>query len=174
MNTPMDVDTRSKDMETQTEAVRIVRPGEGRKLWVLGQHQTHKLTGADTEGKLFVWEERVPPQGGPPPHRHLAEDEIFYIISGEITFYSEQGSVQAGPGTLAQMLKGGLHTFKNTGDTEARLLVMTAPAGFEHYFAAVGTAADDGRAAPPVTPEVVERALSAAPSHNLEFVLPER
>jgi quercetin dioxygenase-like cupin family protein len=150
----------------------MVKPGEGRKLWVLGNHQTHKLTGNATGGKLFIWEERVPPQGGPPPHRHLAEDELFYIISGELTFFSDEGAAQAGPGTLIQLVQGGVHTFKNTGDTEARLLVMTAPAGFEHYFAAIGTPAVDGEAAPLVTREAVEHALAAAPSHNLEFVLP--
>lgn len=159
-------------METQAKPVRIVHPGEGRTLWVLGNHQTHKLTGDDTEGRLFIWEERVPPQGGPPPHRHLAEDEVFYVLAGELTFFSDGGAVTAGPGTLAQLPKGSVHTFKNTGDIEALALVMTTPAGFEHYFAAIGTPAAKGEAAPPVTPEAVERALAAAPLHNLEFVLP--
>ena len=159
-------------MDTQRKMVRMVKPGEGRTLWVLGNHQTHKLTGEDTNGKLFIWEERVPPQGGPPPHRHLADDEWFYVLAGELTFFSDEGPAPAGPGTLIQLAQGGVHTFKNTGDTEAHLLVMTAPAGFEQYFAAIGTPAVDGEAAPPVTPEAVERALAAAPLHNLEFVLP--
>lgn len=159
-------------MQTQVESVRIVKPGEGRKLWVLGNHQTHKLTGADTGGKLFIWEERVPPQGGPPPHRHLAEDELFYVLGGEITFFSDEGATQAAPGTLVLLPKGCLHTFKNTGDTEALALVMTAPGGFEDYFAAIGTPAVDGENAPPVTPDVVERALAAGPAHNLAFELP--
>jgi quercetin dioxygenase-like cupin family protein len=159
-------------METKIESVRIVKPGEGRKLWVLGNHQTHKLTSADTDGKLFIWEERVPPQGGPPPHRHLAEDELFYVLSGEITFFSDAGAVVAGAGTLAQMQKGSLHTFKNTGDTEALMLVMTAPGGFEDYFAAIGTPAADGEVAPPVTPDLVERALAEGPAHQLQFELP--
>ena len=159
-------------METQTKAVRIVKPGEGRQLWVLCNHQTHKLTGADTDGKLFIWEERIPPQGGPPPHRHLAEDELFYIIAGELTFFSDEGASRVGPGTLVQLPAGSIHTFKNTGDTEARALVMTAPAGFEHYFEEIGTPATDDEEAPPVTPEAVERALAAAPRHNLQFELP--
>lgn len=160
-------------METHTEMVRIVRPGEGRSLWVLGLHQTHKLTGADTNGKLFIWEERVPPQGGPPPHRHLAEDELIYVIAGEITFYGPGGAVQAGPGTLAQLLKDGVHTYKNTGDSEALLLAMTAPAGFEQYFDAIGAPVVAGEDAPAVTPEAVERALALAPLHNLQFELPD-
>jgi mannose-6-phosphate isomerase-like protein (cupin superfamily) len=128
-------------------------------------------SGAETGGKLFIWEEQVLPQAGPPPHRHLAEDELFYIISGELTFFSEHGAAEAGPGSLVQLAKDAVHTFKNTGDSEVLVLVMTAPAGFEHFFTAVGTPAVDGKAAPPVTPEPVERALAAAPLHNLEFEL---
>ena len=94
-------------METQRKMVRMVKPGEGRTLWVLGNHQTHKLTGEDTNGKLFIWEERVPPQGGPPPHRHLADDELFYVLAGELTFFSDEGPAQAGPGTLVQLAQGG-------------------------------------------------------------------
>lgn len=159
-------------MQTQTKTARIVKPGEGRKLWVLGNHQTHKFTGDETDGKVFIWEERVPTQGGPPPHRHLAEDELFYIISGEITFFSDGNATLAGPGTLVQLPEGNVHTFKNMSDTEAVMLVMTAPAGFEHYFEAIGTPATDGESAPPVTPEAVELALTTASRHNLEFVLP--
>ncbi len=159
-------------MDTPIKPVRIVQPGEGRMLWVLGNHQTHKLTGADTDGRVFIWEERVPPQGGPPPHRHLREDEVFYVVAGELTFFSNEGAAKVGPGTLVQLPKGSVHTFTNTGDTEALALVMTAPAGFEHYFTAIGTPAAVGEAVPPVTPEAVEHALAAAPLHNIAFELP--
>jgi quercetin dioxygenase-like cupin family protein len=159
-------------MDTQTPAVRVVQPNEGRMLWVLGNHQTHKLTGDDTDGNVFIWEERVPPQGGPPPHRHLAEDEVFYVLAGELSFFSDEGATKVGSGTLVHLPKGSVHTFKNTGATEAVALVLTAPAGFERYFAAIGTPAAAGEAAPPVTPEAVEHALAAAPLHNIAFELP--
>ena len=56
-------------MQTQTQPIKVVQPGEGNHLWVLNIYQTHKLTGDDTNGALFIWEDRVPPEGGPPCSR---------------------------------------------------------------------------------------------------------
>jgi quercetin dioxygenase-like cupin family protein len=159
-------------MATQVEQVRVVGPGEGRALWVLSNHQTHKLSSAETNGAFSLWEERVPPQGGPPPHRHMAEDELFYVLAGELTFWSEQGEVRAGPGAVAYIPRGSLHSFKNTGTSEALAFVLVTPGGFERYFEAVGTPAIDHVNGPEVTPATVERLLAAAPAHDLVFELP--
>ncbi len=41
----------------------------------------------------------MPPGGGPPFHIQIREEEAFYILEGEVTFYGEDGEVVAGPGT---------------------------------------------------------------------------
>jgi hypothetical protein len=37
-----------------------------RKIWLLGDIITLKITGEETEGKYSVWEIEVPSQSGPP------------------------------------------------------------------------------------------------------------
>jgi hypothetical protein len=42
---------------------------------------------------------------------------------------------QVGPGSAAFMPRGVVHTFKNIGDQQSRVLIMTTPSGFEKFFA---------------------------------------
>lgn len=158
-------------MQVQQRPVTILAPGEGRPIWVVDTLHVDKLTGAETNGGLFVFEARVPAGGGPPPHIHHAEDEIFYLLRGAVTFFADGAERTLTPGALVHIPRGTVHTFRNAGADEALMLVMTTPAGLERYFSAVGTPAE-GEAPPAVTEETIGRLLAGAPAHNLEFVLP--
>lgn len=57
-------------------------PGEGRRLWTVGDAYTLKATAEDTGGSLVVMEASVPPQGGPPQHVHRRIHGEFYIPEG--------------------------------------------------------------------------------------------
>jgi hypothetical protein len=48
----------------------VLRAGEGRSLWVVGDRYTIKATGEETGGAFALVEALVPPGGGPPPHIH--------------------------------------------------------------------------------------------------------
>lgn len=158
-------------MQVQQRAVTILEPGAGRPLWIIDALHVDKLTGEDTGGGLFVFECRVPPGGGPPPHIHYAEDEIFYVLQGSVTFWADGAERALGPGSLVHIPRGLPHTFHNGGAGEALMLVMVTPAGLERYFEAVGTPAT-GPTPPPVTEEVIGRVLGAASAYNLEFMQP--
>jgi hypothetical protein len=60
------------------------RETEGDTLWFLGNLVTFKATGAETRGRLTVAEFVNPAGFSPPLHRHLDEDEMFYLLSGRI------------------------------------------------------------------------------------------
>ena len=67
---------------TQAAPVRpyVRRDGEGEALWFLGNLVTVKATGAETRGRVSVVEFVNPPDFAPPLHRHLEEDEMFYVL----------------------------------------------------------------------------------------------
>jgi hypothetical protein len=47
-----------------------------------------KISGADTENDLAVFEQTgLTPNGGPPLHIHPYQDEWFYVIANEIRRY---------------------------------------------------------------------------------------
>jgi mannose-6-phosphate isomerase-like protein (cupin superfamily) len=160
-------------METNNRSVTRVASGEGRSLWVLGELYTFKVVGEDTDTAFALWEQTTPPETGPLPHIHHAEDESFYVLEGELEFMAEGGTIRATAGSFVYVPKGALHTFKNVGTVPARFLAMVAPAGFEKFFEEIGEPATD-KSTPPVpegTPDV-ERLVATAAKYNCEVPPP--
>jgi quercetin dioxygenase-like cupin family protein len=136
--------------------------------WMAGDLNIIKIRGEQTNGAFTLFDTFVVPQGGPPPHIHLAEDEWFYVLEGEITFRAGDQWILATPGTPIFVPKGTIHNFKNTGTSIAHMITLFTPAGIEGLFAEVGTLATTGDlVAPPVTQEFVDRISEAAPKYNL-------
>lgn len=148
-------------------------PPAGRTLAVVGDVYRFLATGDDTNGKYALWEALVPPGGGPPPHTHSREEEGFYILEGEMTFYVNDERIVAAAGTFANMSVGVRHAFKNESDRPARMLISVAPAGLEHMFFETGVPLEEGAttAAPP-TPEEITRLIEACPRYGIEIHLP--
>lgn len=121
-----------------TPAPYVLTADQGDALWFLGSLVTLKATGAQTSGGLTVAEFVNPPGFAPPLHRHLVEDEMFYILEGSATFHCEEAQLMAGPGDFVLLPKGVAHTFIVGTDRPLRCLQLTTPAGFEAFAAAVG------------------------------------
>ena len=152
----------------------ILRPGEGRTVWVVGDRYVIKVGGEDTGGAFALVDAIVPPGGGPPPHIHTREDEAFYILEGELRFHLDGQDFTAGAGAWITLARGSLHHFRNVGDQPARMLIMVTPAGLERYFLEVGrpVSPEDGEMVAP-TPEDIEKLVAAAPKYGLEIRPPE-
>lgn len=93
------------------------------------------MSGAETGGAYTAFINVTPPGGGPPPHRHEREDEWFFILDGVVSFWVESQWHDAHPGDLVFAPRGSVHTFKNNTTQPIRMLVQTAPSGFEDFFA---------------------------------------
>jgi mannose-6-phosphate isomerase-like protein (cupin superfamily) len=116
----------------------IRRQAEGDTLWFLGSLVTLKATGADTRGRLTVAEFVNPAGFAPPLHRHLDEDEMFYLLSGTAEFRCDGQAFQAGVGDFVLLPVGLPHTFIVGADEPLRVLQITTPSGFEHFAADAG------------------------------------
>jgi quercetin dioxygenase-like cupin family protein len=113
----------------------ILGPGEGTSVPnPVGGRLTFKIGSAETDGTLTAFESVAAPGEGPPLHVHLNEDEIFYALEGPFRFKLDGELRDAPAGTLAFIPRGVEHTWQNVGDEPARLLIVTAPAGFERFF----------------------------------------
>jgi len=155
--------------------VKVIKAGEGKMVWAAGDHYTFKVTAQDTDGTYSLFEGLVPPQGGPPPHFHGREFEAFYILEGELTFHTEQGSITAGPGDYAHIPMNVLHTFKNESNRLARMLAIASPSSLENFLEDIGRPVYDRDSIPtPVTPADIEKIMSVAPRYGIGIVLPDR
>ncbi|NNM46243.1 cupin domain-containing protein [Knoellia koreensis] len=158
-------------METTTASPYLLRPDEGEALWFLGNLVTLKVTGAQTRGALTVAEFLNPPGFAPPLHRHVIEDEMFYVLSGTAEFRCAGMSLAAEPGDFVLLPVGLPHTFLVGSDEPLRVLQITNPAGFEGFAAAVGETAtrrelpDPG----PIDPAALGH---AAAQHGIELLGP--
>jgi quercetin dioxygenase-like cupin family protein len=161
--------TRKED----TMQTGILRAGEGKAYWVVGDLYTILAAGEDTGGAYALIHAEVPPGGGPPPHVHRREDEAFYVLEGELAFQADGRDIAASAGAWVTLAKGSLHTFRNAGTGTARMLIVVTPSGLERFFAEVGREATDRTAAPPpVTAADIERLLEVAPRYGLEIRSP--
>lgn len=153
----------------------ILQTGNGRAVWVVGDHYTVKASGEDTGGSFTLIEVLVPPQSGPPPHIHRREDEAFYVLEGEFEVYIDGQSLIAGPGSWVTLAKGSLHHFKNISSTPAKMLILATPAGLDQFFLEAGRKAiDNSLDSGAVTPEDSEKLLAIAPKYGIEIKLPPK
>jgi len=155
----------------EASGVVHVIAGHGRSFWGPGDRYTFLVTAAESGGAMFAVDCVVGAGGGPPPHRHLAEDELFYVFEGTLSFTAGEETRIVGAGDSVFVARGTKHAYTNTGDSDARMIAVYTPAGMEGWFREVCTPVEDPAAAPPpVTPELIERMLEAGPRHNVEWV----
>jgi len=134
----------------------------------------------ETENSYAVFEENVPPLGGPPPHKH-PDEEVFYVIEGDFEFILNdmENQFKALPGSVVHVPSNALHTFKNVGNTQGKMVVLLTPGKLLDYFRVIGNPIEDKTKWPDLTqvPDFlkldVSRAFAFAQEHNIEFVLPE-
>lgn len=139
----------------------VVRPEDQRRVtYGAGDSYRFVATGGDTDDAYVLFEAVVPRGGGPPPHIQNREEELFYILEGEITFFGQSGAISAPAGTMVNIPKGAPHRFRNEGDVTARMLMLFAPAGIEQMFYEMDEIDDDD----------IHALAEAAGRHGVEFV----
>jgi quercetin dioxygenase-like cupin family protein len=114
--------------------IKIVKNGDGKKLNVLGDRMSVKLTGEDTGGKYALVEQYNDPGVGIPPHVHANEDEVFKLIEGEVEFWLGDKTKVLKAGDMIYCPKGVPHTWKVVGNKKAKVDLGFFPAGMEKMF----------------------------------------
>jgi len=127
---------------------------EGPAVWFMGRaRMTVKATGEQTNGAFSLIEEVAPPGYATIYHKHLAADEVFYVLEGEVTLVRNDEKLKAGPGTYVFLPRGISHGYRVTGTTPARLLLFISPAGLEHFFLEAGEPVTGPNPPPPAPPD---------------------
>jgi quercetin dioxygenase-like cupin family protein len=142
-------------------------------VWYSGALMTFLATGEDTRGQ-FALIEAVGRRGNvPPPHIHHREDEIFYVLEGEMIFSVADRTIKGTPGTMIFLPRDVRHSFTIESE-QYRMLILITPAGFEAWFKEFSVPAPAMTLPPANEPAYgeVQRMLEAAPRYGLEFVLP--
>jgi mannose-6-phosphate isomerase-like protein (cupin superfamily) len=116
---------------------------------------TLRVAPDESESGVAVVEHTLPAgKLAAPLHRHTREDEISFILEGEMGIQEGEEVSTVGTGEFAVKERGVWHTFWNPGPDPLRFLEMIAPGEFAGYFEELdellpeeGTrGVDDGRA----------------------------
>jgi len=100
-----------------------------------------KASGDDTLGQLSVMESTYPPRLSVHPHVHAGEDEMFYLLEGELAGFCDDDRWKATKGSFVFVPRDRLHGFTVTSTEPAIALVITGPPQLDRQITAHGTPA---------------------------------
>jgi quercetin dioxygenase-like cupin family protein len=132
----------------------VVRTGQGDQFELGGHTFTFKCLAQETGGGAFIWLVQSAPGAVIPLHIHRVEDELVYMIDGQLeaTLGDQKHSLAAGD--LLKMPKGLAHSIRVLGGAAATTLWTALPAGkMEGFFRALSELPTDR----PPDPEEIAR-----------------
>jgi quercetin dioxygenase-like cupin family protein len=119
-------------MSTAVSFVRIEGEGERLRFWG-GGILTMKATGEETGGAFLLFEDAMSAGKTTPLHVHEGEDELLYVLEGEILVAIDGEEHQLGAGSVAFAPRGVPHAFLVVSPT-ARLLTLLTPGSAEGFY----------------------------------------
>jgi quercetin dioxygenase-like cupin family protein len=144
---------------------------DGETFWGFGSLITVKAPAEQTGGRFSLIEMLTPGEVATPLHVHREDDETFYVIEGELSFYLEDSQpIPATAGSLVHVPGGAVHAYQVDSET-ARYLILTTPQHERFLRAAFGDPAPS-RTLPPEGPLDMERIGAAAQEHGVEILGP--
>jgi mannose-6-phosphate isomerase-like protein (cupin superfamily) len=107
-------------------------PGAGRTYDAGPMHAVFKADGPETEDRYCVSEWWLDAgQPGPGPHSHKANEELFYVVEGTMSFLVAEEWIEAPCGSFLRAPAGTTHDFENRGDARTGVLNVFIPGGLE-------------------------------------------
>jgi len=157
---------------TAAPAAFLVGTDEGEGIWFAGSLLSYKVTGDETHGQLALAEVRAPYGSGSPVHTHRHEDEAWYILEGELTFWLGEESRTATTGDFVFGPRGVRHRFRVDSEM-AHFLILVTPDGFEDFTRACGRPAMARTLpTPDLSPRSEEELVAAALRHGIDITSP--
>jgi len=116
---------------TTTDVIYLPE-GEGRSYSLGTMRSVFKSDGGETADVYSISEWWLDPHSsGPGAHSHDANDDIFYVLGGTMTFLLDGKRLEAGRGAFVRVPAGVEHDYENNGDEPAGFLNIYIPGGFE-------------------------------------------
>ncbi len=121
-------------MTTITQQPIISPPGGGDELNIAGSQIFHRAKSGETGGVFSVVELVSEPGTGVSLHVHDNEDELVYVLEGDIEVTLGDQAMKATKGVMALLPRGIPHGYTNIGDNPSRVLGVISPGNFDNYF----------------------------------------
>lgn len=156
--------------ENPTPEPAFVAADEGEARWWGEGLAVLKATAADTGGQMTIVEITEPPGTEAPLHVHHNEDELFWVLDGDVTFQIGETTIEAHSGDWAFGPRHIPHRY-TVGEAGCRMLFILTPAGFEDLVMAMSEPAGARTLPPPSSEEPDMAQIKAiAEAHGSEVL----
>jgi quercetin dioxygenase-like cupin family protein len=152
----------------------VLRAEDGDAIWAVGALMVVKRDAGQTDGAYTLVDHTAPAGYETPYHVHRNEDELFYILKGQLEcLYGEAGEnrVRATPHDTVVLPRDVPHGFRVVGERACRMVVQVTPGGLEELFRDVGEPAPRLETPPPSEPDAAALAKAAA-AYDLDILGP--
>ena len=96
---------------------------------------TYKVLSSSVNGSAAIVEHTLEAKSiGAPMHKHTYEDEISYVLEGNLSVVQNGEEQTASVGEYIVKPRGIFHTFWNAGSERIRFIEVISPGNFENYF----------------------------------------
>ena len=115
---------------------KVVSPEDKRAINFPLHPLSFLVEGKDLQANLSLVDIEIAPGApGAPPHVHKNEDEVYYILEGEITFMLGDKVETAKAGSAVILPRGLMHATWNEGAQAAKALtIVSQNSRFEFFF----------------------------------------
>jgi quercetin dioxygenase-like cupin family protein len=114
----------------------VLGPQGGAAYGFHGSRVLIKASGEQTRGQLAVMEASYPAGLSVRVHVHAGEDEMFYVIAGELSGTCGDDTWSARAGSFVFVPRDTPHSFTVTSTQPATALVITGPPQLDRQIAA--------------------------------------
>ncbi len=118
-------------------------PDQDTNIGFPGTDIFHRAQSGATASVFSAVELVTAPGQGVMVHVHDHEDELVYVVEGEIEVTLGNNTMIATTGVLALLPRGIPHGFTNIGSTPSRVLDVILPGQFDNYFVELHNLYDD-------------------------------
>ncbi len=123
------------------------------------------LVSSRSTGNAFcVAVQTSPPGGGPPPHVHAREDELFHVLDGDFELFDGRAWTRIAKGEVRFKGRGQVHAFRNCGASPGRMMFITSPGGLDEYLEAIS---------PLILPQDMERLNEISRMYGISYLAPD-
>lgn len=114
--------------------IRLDTPDDGLSIDWLGQRVRLPIRTSDTSGRFSAQLGTIQPNFFNPPHVHTREDEVFYVLEGELTLRVADRKLTLHAGELAYAPAGLPHQVFNRTNKPTKTLVLLTGDTIEQAF----------------------------------------
>jgi quercetin dioxygenase-like cupin family protein len=135
MNDPLEVNTKLGSEDARERRTPIVSNHDNIEWFdaIPGERLCIRVHGTQVNGRYGIMENVAAPGTATPMHFH-AEDEIFHVLEGTVTFSIDGNVSNVSAGSVVVIPAGRHHAWRNRSNAPIRMSTFFSPGGVEELY----------------------------------------